>query len=124
MARLATAGYSSVFAVPGTSIAGHSQSGIDGTVDKYRYSAPEVQWRDGSETEKILITQESDVYGMAMVAYEASSHRPVSSNPMVESHFDLLGLDRAHAILRVQRYPHIVKDTGRGKTPAALQRDC
>ena len=78
VARLATAGRSSFVAVPGTSIAGHSQSGLD-DIDKYRYSAPEVQWRDGNEPEKILITKESDVYGMAMVAYEASSQRPVSS---------------------------------------------
>ena len=87
VARLATAGRSSIVAVPDTSIAAHSQSEMDGDVDKYRYSAPEVQWHDGSETEKILITKESDVYGMAMVAYEVSSHRPVSSDPRLEPHF-------------------------------------
>ena len=81
VARLATAGRSSIVAVPNTSFAGYSQSELDGDINKYRYSAPEVQWHDGSETEKILVTKESDVYGLAMVAYEASSHRPMSSNP-------------------------------------------
>ena len=75
---MATAGRSSVVAVPDTSIAGHSQSGVDGDVDKYRYWAPEIQWRDDGNMDKILITNESDVYGMAMVAYEVSSNRPVS----------------------------------------------
>ena len=51
-----------------TSIAGHVQSGGD----KYRYLAPEIQWRDDGEMDKILPTEESDVYGMGMVAYEAS----------------------------------------------------
>ena len=55
-------------AAPGTSILGHVQSGGD----KYRYLAPEIQWRDDGETDKILPTEESDVYGMGMVAYEAS----------------------------------------------------
>lgn len=70
---MATAGRSSIVAVPGTSIAGHMQSG--GEIDNYRYSAPEIQWPEDHDTDEILITKESDVYGMAMIAYEASSHR-------------------------------------------------
>ena len=60
-------------AVPDTSIAGHLQSGLDGAPDECRYSAPEVQWYDDGGREKVLITRESDVYGMAMVVYEVSS---------------------------------------------------
>lgn len=73
-ARLSTAGRSSIVAVKGTSIASHVQSG--GEIDNYRYSAPEIQW---TEADEILITKESDVYGMAMVIYEASSYRLVPS---------------------------------------------
>ena len=69
---MANGGRSSIVAVPDTSIAGHDQSG--GDVDNYRYSAPEIQWHDDGDTDKILITKESDVYGMGMVAYEASFH--------------------------------------------------
>lgn len=74
--------------VPGTSVANHVQSGQEDIVE-YRYLAPEVQWLEdntadkGDTTDKILITKESDVYGMGMVAYEASFHRMVSSGPRV-----------------------------------------
>ena len=88
-------------AVPGTSIAGHSQSGVDGDVDKYRYWAPEIQWRDDGNMDKILITNESDVYGMAMVAYEVSSSHPVSCQ-RVGSYGNSLSLDGERAILWVQ----------------------
>ena len=87
-------------AVPGTSVAGHMQSG--GDIDNYRYSAPEIQWPEEHGMDEILITKESDVYGMAMVVYEASSHRPTSSGPRLESHANLPGLDGERAILRVQ----------------------
>lgn len=70
VARLATAGRSSIVAVPGTSAAGHVQSG--GDIDNYRYSAPEIQWPEDHGMDKILITKESDVYGMGMVVYEVS----------------------------------------------------
>ena len=86
VARLATMGRSSIVAVPDTSIDAHSQSGLDGDIDKYRYSAPEIQWRDDRGVDEILITKESDVYGMGMVAYEVSSRRLVSSWPRAESH--------------------------------------
>ena len=60
-ARLATAGRSSIVAIPGTSIAGHVQSG--GDVNNYRYSAPEIQWPEDHGMDKILLTEGSDVYG-------------------------------------------------------------
>ena len=59
-------------AAPDTSIAGHSQSEIGSDDDKNRFSAPEVQWFDESSTGKFVITKESDVYGMAMTAYQVS----------------------------------------------------
>ena len=80
-------------AVPDTSVAGHSQSEIDWDDGKNRYSAPEVQWFDESSTGKFVITKESDVYGMAMIAYRVSSNRPVSSCPRVKSHVSLQGID-------------------------------
>ena len=76
VARLTTPGHSSIVTVPGASIVGNVRSGGDG--DNNRYLAPEIQWRDDGGTDEILITEESDVYGMGMVVYEAS-HRLVSS---------------------------------------------
>ena len=87
-------------AVPGTSTAGHIQS--EGDVDNYRYSAPEIQWPEDHGKDEILITKESDVYGMGMVAYEASSHRPVPSDPKIKSHVDPVGLDRKRAIFQME----------------------
>ena len=68
-------------AVPGTSVAGHVQSALEADMDKCRYSAPEIQWPEDHDMDKVLITKESDVYGVGMVAYEASPHCPVSSSP-------------------------------------------
>jgi len=73
-ARLSTAGRSSIVAVPGTPVAGFTQSG--GDIDNYRYSAPEIQWPEDHDMDKILLTKESDVYGMGMIVYEVSSHHP------------------------------------------------
>ena len=124
VARLATAGRSSIVAVPGTSIAAHSQSGLDGDIDEYRYSAPEIQWRDDGGVGKILITKESDVYGMGMVAYEVSSHHPASSGPRVGSHVSFLGLDGDCTILRGQRRTCVAQGTGWGNTSTALRLYC
>ena len=66
-ARLATAGRSSIVTVP------EGDFETDAYINKYRYSAPEI-WSVGA-----CITKESDVYGIGMVAYEASYHYPVSS---------------------------------------------
>ena len=73
VARLATAGRSTIVPVPNTSVAGFvSLSG--GNLDNFRYSAPEVQWPEEHGMDKVLITKESDAYGLAMVVYEANSH--------------------------------------------------
>ena len=64
-------------AVPGTSIAGHVQSVLDGDIEDYRNMAPEIhspEEHDTGATDKIIVTKEGDVYGMGMVAYEASSY--------------------------------------------------
>ena len=52
----------------------------DNDNDEYRYSAPEVQSPEDFGMDKILFTEGSDVYGMAMITYEARSHRPTSYN--------------------------------------------
>jgi len=77
----------------------HHQSGQACYIDDYRYSAPEILWRDDDSMGRILIRQESDVYGMGMVAYEASRHLPVLPDPRDKSHIDPLGLDRERALL-------------------------
>ena len=69
-------------ATPGTSIAGHIQSGVDGdnADDGRRYTEPEILLADDlypGKVDSILATKEGDVYGMAMVVYEASYHCPV-----------------------------------------------
>ena len=69
---MATAGRSSIVAVPDTPTPGHTQSGGNGDIDDYRYWAPEIQWPEDHGMDEILLTKESDVYGMGMVAYEAS----------------------------------------------------
>ena len=62
-------------AVPGTSIAGHIQSVVDGDSDDFGYTAPEIALpEDFGNVDNTLATKEGDVYGIGMVAYEASSH--------------------------------------------------
>lgn len=77
-ARLATGGRSTIVAEPGTSIANHMQSGIDEALAEFRYCPCETQWHRGkddtSKNDKILVTKESDVYGIGMVVYGASFH--------------------------------------------------
>ena len=70
---------------------GHVQSG--GDIGNCQYSAPEIRWPEEDDMDEIIVTKESDVYGMTMVVYEASSHHPASCGPRVTSHADLLGLD-------------------------------
>lgn len=45
----------------------------EGDNDNYRYSAPETQFPKGCGESVTPATRERDVYGMGMVAYEASS---------------------------------------------------
>ena len=72
VARLATAGQSSIVAVPGTSTAGHVSSTLD-SIDDFRCSAPEILLPEEYGMDEVCITKESDIYGMAMVTYEAGS---------------------------------------------------
>ena len=80
-ARLAMEGHSSIMAVPGTPFAGYLQSSAEGDLGDCRYLAPELRWPEDYGMDKILITKESDIYGIAMVIYEARSYRPISAGP-------------------------------------------
>ena len=68
-------------AVPGTPFADYLQPSLEGDLGDSRYLAPEIQWPKDYGTDKILITKESDVYGVAMVIYEARSYKPISHGP-------------------------------------------
>ena len=80
-ARLANGGHSSIVAVPGAPFASYLQSSVEGDLGDRRYLAPEIQWPEDYGMVKPLITKESDIYGMGMVIYEASSYKPVSPWP-------------------------------------------
>jgi len=110
--------------VPDTSIAGRTQSAGDGRIDDYRYWAPEIQWPEDRGLGKILLTTESDVYGMGMVVYEASCGCPAPPDPRAKSHINLLGFDGEQAVLRVQQYHRTLKYTCRENTSPTLQRYC
>lgn len=99
-ARLATAGRSSIVAARGTSTSRHVQSEFIGNAGNFRYSAPEVGWPEEYGSYKVLITKESDMYGMAMVIYEVSLRLAVPSGRRAESDVDSLGLDREEAVLQ------------------------
>ena len=77
-ARLAMDGHRSIVAAPGTSFAGYLQSSVKGDLGDRCYLAPELQQPKNHGMDKVLITKESDIYGMAMVIYEARSHKPIS----------------------------------------------
>jgi hypothetical protein len=68
-------------AVPDTAFADYLQSSVEGDLGDCRYLAPEIQWPENYDMDKIFITKESDVYGMAMVIYEARSYKPISPGP-------------------------------------------
>ena len=80
-AQLASGGHSSIMAVPGTPFSDYLQPSVEGDLGDCRYLAPEIQWPEDYGTDKILITKESDIYGMAMVIYEARSYKPISPEP-------------------------------------------
>ena len=88
-------------AAPDTSIASFVPSAWDEGGEDYRYLAPEVQWPEDYGMDKVLITKESDVYGMAMVIYEARYHRPISFCPRSESHVYITGFDGEKAVLQL-----------------------
>ena len=88
-------------AVPGTSVAYHVQSSAgDVKIDSYRYTAPEIPWTDDNEGD-VRITKQSDVYGMGMIAYEASPHRLVLFGSKGKSYVDFPGLNGGHTVLQV-----------------------
>ena len=68
-------------AVPGTRFANYLQSPVEGDLGDCRYLAPEIQWPEDYGTDKILITKESDIYGIAMVIYEARPYKSISPGP-------------------------------------------
>ena len=120
VARLA-GGRNLIVVEPNTPAAGQVQSG--GDLDSYRYLAPELHQPEGGTVDETLITKENDVYGVGMVIFEVSSSCSVRSGVTVESHVNLLGLDRGQAVLRVQRYGRIVKGTGWGVSSTVLSQD-
>ena len=80
-ARLAIGGHGSIVAVPGIPVADCLQSSLEEDPRGYRYLAPEIQWPEEHGTDKILVTKESDIYGMAMVVYEARFYKTISCGP-------------------------------------------
>lgn len=87
-------------AAPGTSISGHVQSAFAGDDGDFRYAAPEVGWPEDYGMDEVMITKESDVYGMAMVFYEARFHQLVLSDLKVKAHVNIPGLDGDQAVQR------------------------
>ena len=104
-----------------SSVMGHAQS--KGDIDNYRYLAPELQQPEGHGTDEILITKESDVYGMAMVVSEAGYYHPLPSSIRVNSRVDLLGLDGGSAVLLVQRHRYTIKGSGCRIPPTVPKKD-
>jgi len=68
-------------------------------IDRHRYSAPETTRSKNALMPSLTLTKEDDVYGMGMIAYEASSHNPGST---VKPHLDLLGLGGGDSVLLVR----------------------
>lgn len=120
VARLATAGRSSIVAVPNTSVADFKEQLSVRDLDYSPYSAPEILWPEEHGKDKIVITKESDVYGIGMIVYEASSHHSVLSVLRVKSHVCLAGLDGEQAVLQMEQRDGIGKDTRRGNTSTIL----
>ena len=52
-----------------------------GDIDNYRYSAPETRFPKDRSEDPTPFTFERDVYGMGMIAYEASPYRHESPGP-------------------------------------------
>ena len=74
--------------IPGTPFAEYLQSSLQMDLHGYRYLAPEIQWPGVYGMDKIPIMKESDIYGMAMVIYEARSYQLLSHGP--ESNLTLI----------------------------------
>ena len=57
-----------ILAAPGTPFT------LDQGLNNYRYFAPEIQSPGAHGMDGVVATKESDVYGMAMIIYEARSY--------------------------------------------------
>ena len=86
-ARLTATIHSSIIADSGASTSDRAQVSTD-SIEETRdfcYSAPEIEWPENRGIDNVTRTRESDVYGMAMVIYEARSRWRVSSGLWVIS---------------------------------------
>ena len=79
-------GHGSIAVVPGTPFAEYLQSSLEGDLGDCRYLAPEIQWPEDYGT--VPAMRESDIYGMAMVIYEARCYQLISYGP--ESNLTLI----------------------------------
>ncbi|KAF9651086.1 kinase-like protein [Thelephora ganbajun] len=79
-ARLAISGRKSTIAVPGVVDGDGDGDGYGYRDISNRYSALEIMWPRGYGMVDIVMTKESDVYGMASVIYEAGFHHPPHYN--------------------------------------------
>ena len=93
-ARLDTVDRNSILAVLDISV--NIPMNADGYIREYRYSAPEVMPPNASSAHKTR--KESDVYGMGMIVYEASSCYIVQPEGQISCKF--LGLDGGRAVLQ------------------------
>ena len=62
-----------------------------------RHTAPELLQVKHRGVSKATATKEGDVYGMAMVIFEANSHCPAQSDD--QSHISFLGPGRGDTVL-------------------------
>ena len=69
-----------IVAVPGTPFAGYLQPSVEGNSGNQCYLAPELQPQKYI-SDKIIVTKESDIYGMANIIYEARSYKLISLGP-------------------------------------------
>ena len=76
-----------------TAITVHGRPVLARDVDNSRYSALEIQQPEYYGLDKILPTKKSDMYGIAMVIYEARPSELVSLCPTVRSHANILGFN-------------------------------
>lgn len=120
-ARLATGDRTFVFTPVGSPLVEHPPYRWGDHTPDLRFRAPEVQWPEEHAVEKIdevAMTKESDVYEVAMVAYEVSFHRLASSSLRIRP--QLLGLDEENPVLQMERYRDAGEDTGRRTSSKTL----
>lgn len=121
-ARLATGGRTFVVTPVGSPLVEHPPYRWGDHTPDLRFRAPEVQWPEEHAVEQIdevAMTKESDVYEVAMVAYEASFYRLTSSRLRIIP--QLLGLDEENPVFQMERYRNIGEDTARGTSSKTLR---